>query len=769
MCIRWARGAGLVLICCVLVYILYRWVLTRTFVRLRDHSMALLLERRYDEFHDSLLTSVEMSEHPDHAAEFNEEMLDHTRAEAMANLESVHLSQVFDYRPIIWKLAVAVLLVGSIGVFALLEQTRDAFPISIRRLYLLMDDPWPRKALVEVVGIEMYTYEFEGGANPGDPGPKNGPPMPRRRLVPFDENRQVLAAEGTSPVLVVRARVRKDVPFDAVDDSRNRMVKPDYCMAYFRTNQGSVRSRMLQRGGEKENFQEYATEKEPLKNLQSSIRFDVRGYDYRVNNYEIKMVDSPAVFGVELERTLPDYLINEELNIFATYTLPWNPGSRVERGCKVIVKGLAYDPEDPDTGVELSRVHVFDRESQQTTTILLDQAKNKKMFEYEIPVHDRSLNLDFYLEDVNGQIIRQPYQFNLGVIEDKVPVVEASLKGIGPYITPNAILPIAGPVSDDHGIKRTWIDFELPMKEGAPEDNQARTRSFELTLKNGHLDESIDLQKKARDNEMVLTPGDKISITIRAVDFYDLGEEDTNMGEGDKLDKEVVTPEALLIKLENREVNLRRRFEQIIMEMSQARDILFRVKTDTGEVDEDGRGVAPEDVIERKGTAPEDVEEGEGEEPNPLDQIERQQVRVQRVLQQSRKAAGEVMGIALAFDDIRLELINNKLDVEGRKDRLENNISKPLKNVAEKMLPELDVRLEKLDLEMGTPQQGRLTDDALEQADLTLLAMNDILEEMLYMETFNEFVDEIRELLEDLKQLNKKTKDLRRKEVLEGI
>ena len=66
-------------------FILYRWVVRRTFVHLADHSMAVLLERQHGQFRDSLLTSVEMYEHPDHAADFNQEMLAHASAEALAN------------------------------------------------------------------------------------------------------------------------------------------------------------------------------------------------------------------------------------------------------------------------------------------------------------------------------------------------------------------------------------------------------------------------------------------------------------------------------------------------------------------------------------------------------------------------------------------------------------------------------------------------------------------------------------------------------------
>src|SRR5688572_21733258 len=44
---RTARAVLLVAIAGVLAFIVWRWILRRTFVRLADHSMALLLERQF--------------------------------------------------------------------------------------------------------------------------------------------------------------------------------------------------------------------------------------------------------------------------------------------------------------------------------------------------------------------------------------------------------------------------------------------------------------------------------------------------------------------------------------------------------------------------------------------------------------------------------------------------------------------------------------------------------------------------------------------------
>ena len=75
----------------VLAYVIYRWIFRRAFVRMPDHSMAVLLERRFGQFHDSLVTAVELAEQPGHAEQFNQDMLAHTRQEAQSRTADVRV------------------------------------------------------------------------------------------------------------------------------------------------------------------------------------------------------------------------------------------------------------------------------------------------------------------------------------------------------------------------------------------------------------------------------------------------------------------------------------------------------------------------------------------------------------------------------------------------------------------------------------------------------------------------------------------------------
>src|SRR5687768_2528443 len=169
-----ARGVLLAATAIVLAWLLFQFVLRRTFVRLADRSMALLLERKFTGFHDSLVTAVEMAEVPDHATPFSRELLSKTSDEAFEASSDVSYGRVMRYGRLNLRLLAAIAL--AVSVFAFWGTNREAFATAANRLYLLSDEAWPRSARIEVVGIEVLRT-----AAPGQEAP-------RSLTVPFDKS-----------------------------------------------------------------------------------------------------------------------------------------------------------------------------------------------------------------------------------------------------------------------------------------------------------------------------------------------------------------------------------------------------------------------------------------------------------------------------------------------------------------------------------------------------------------------------------------------------
>jgi hypothetical protein len=96
---------------------------------------------------------------------------------------------------------------------------------------------------------------------------------------------------------------------------------------------------------------------------------------------------------------------------------------------------------------------------------------------------------------------------------------------------------------------------------------------------------------------------------------------------------------------------------------------------------------------------------------------------------QSQKSAQELLGIAESFADIRQELINNRIDSEDRKTRLQDQIITPLRSVCQDLFPRLDQRLQELEKNIADEnQRDSATDAVLETTEEILFALDQVLQ-----------------------------------------
>ncbi len=709
-----ARAVVLAIICGGLLLVLYRWVFRRAFVPLVNRSMAVLLERQFGVFRDSLVTSVELTEQPDHAGSFDPAMLVHTNQEALTEVDRVRLNAVFNYRPLFGSLLGAASLLGTILLFYTLNQ--QALAVWVHRIYLLRDEPWPRSALIEVVGVELLGPEDAALAAGEVP------------LIPFRDGR-LKAAKGSNLRLRVRA-------------ARKAKVIPETCTIHYRTadgERGRVTMSRLKRS--QDEYQLYTFSGKPLQGILTTVQFDVVGHDYRVRDYTIEAVDSPTIVGVELDCKFPTYMVDEKLGVWTPRTVEWTSSTQLPRGTEVTIRARTNKP--------LKRVDLYHSDTQETQQLDCTGAADPRQFEFPAGRLDANLTLDVTLFDVDHVVTERPYRIFIAAIPDEAPRVDVRLKGIGTAVTPDVMIPAVGKVVDDYGVGRSWFDAVITHATVAENEQkeQLLERDFALA-KDGRVEAVLDMRElRSQADKVELEPKDKLSLAIRATDKY-ASAEGPNVGSGDRYQLDVVTPETLLAILESRELGLRRRFEQIVQEMTQARDFLTRVQSPTASA-----SAEPGDP-DRPGAEPGD---------KPVDEkkaAERAQslraIRVQQALQQTRKSAQELLGVAAGFLDIREELINNRVDAGDRKQRLKEKIADPMQTIGETMFPELERReevLEKLllddlaakkyDLGSGQPEAVA----AVAQANDILAELDEILQQMLDLETFNELVDIVRQLI----------------------
>lgn len=740
---REARAVLLAVIALVLAWILYRWVLRRTFVRMPNSSMAILLERRFGHFHDSLITSVELSG-AEVDPDISEQMLAQTQSEAVGSLREVKLSSVFDARPLVFSLVGAIVLTCSVGLFYVAQA--NAFRIGVERIYGLGDTPWPRNSRIEVIGVSV-PQSTQGSAE-----------AVRVPVISFVE-RNVKVARGASVTLNVRA------------DGAAKVV-PEVCTIYYRTAEGDRgRVNMTRVGRIRDGFQTYSYDGKPLKGILSTVTFDVVGFDHRLRGYSMQVVDAPAVVGADLRCKFPEYMVEEELGLWLPRDVALTSGTQLPIGTDVTVKAKSNKP--------LREVRVFDTRTDTSTTLPAESLDEDK-FGFAIPLGklQDNVSLEVTLIDTDNVAAERTHRIYIGAIEDQSPMVNVSLRGIGTAVTPDVLIPIEGTLRDDYGVARSWI--EVMVGDGGSSD-----MPLEIG-KGGAVAAEIDFRAQRGEAGIAIKTGDTLNLTVKAADRFDL-QDAPNIGVSDHYQLEVVTPDELLSRLEARELGLRQRFEQVVTEVTEMRDSLVRVKSEGPGAEMPGADPADRDPAALPDAAAEQAEAGEdaGTSPAQLqNEINKRKwslrlLRSQRAIFQSQKSAQETLGIAASFEDIRAELINNRVETEDRKERLQKKIADPLNQIGQTLFPELETRLEalvgamdqKIDALAETGQEDADTvaraDEAINQANEVLLAMNDVLENMLDLESFNELLDLVRGIIRDQEKMILETKKQQKKQLLD--
>lgn len=735
---RPARGVLLAFTGVVAGGILYGWIVRRVWVPLKDRSLALILERYFTQFGDSLLTVVELAGLPEHATAFSAELLQRTAAEAHQARGAVRLSQVFNRRALAGKVGCAALVGLSVGLWAYAHP--DTASMAARRLVLLDATPWPRSSYLEVVGVEVTRT-----AAPGEEAP-------RPVTLPFTEG-VVKVARGANVSLKVRAA---QVP--------KARVVPQQCTIYYQTletapgvrgERGSVAMSSFR---DTDDWRHFWFDGKPLKGVLASLELQVRGNDFRTPPVRLQVVDSPAVVETLLDVVYPSYMVDEAAGVrLPVAGQPYVPGGTfVPVGSQVTLHFTANKP--------LARAELFVVRGAGEPAVPVErtpEAADPRRFSHSVGALAESLELAILLEDADGVAADRPYRVFLTAVEDQPPQVEVGLRGIGHAVTPDVMIPLRGKVDDDYGVGRTWCE----LQPGEAADVVSRP----LTLgKGGSVEAVIDFrQERLGQGGLELRPGEKLLLVVKAEDRMDLPG-GPHVASGDRYTLDVVTPEELLAQLEIREIGLRRRFEQILEEMTQLRDSLLRVKASLRTGPEESAAadeLRSDDDLEARPLTPEQKAQR---------QAELRLLRVQRAVQQSQKSVAEVLGVAAGFLDIREELINNRLDTEDRKQRLKEQIADPLNRTCAEQFPRLDERLAALenvlrqaaaDLSPAAP----LADQAVDQANVVLAELEAVLARMQDLETYNELVEIVRELLRDHQKLMERTQQERRRQAMEEL
>ena len=227
---------------------------------------------------------------------------------------------------------------------------------------------------------------------------------------------------------------------------------------------------------------------------------------------------------------------------------------------------------------------------------------------------------------------------------------------------------------------------------------------------------------------MSLRPGQKLRLALKASDLYKRPD-GPHIGSGPSWNLELVTPEQLQRSLSSRELVLRRRFESVFQEMSQS-DKQFR------KIDLDKQTNLHRELTYTRG------------------------------IENCHKNETESVGIAEGFAEIADEMINNRLDVQGARQRIIQKLVQPIRQLADRDFPELSERLRRLrTAKNGQPEAEIALKQVIQQSNLLLVRMQAALDQMIEMEDFNEVVHLLRSIIKAQNDLIKATQNEQQSEL----
>jgi hypothetical protein len=645
------------------------WMLVRKLsVRMSDANLALLIERKFPQLKDSLITAVQLSQRKSTGI-WHQQMLAETIGRARDSLRLVELDEVLNTGPATRRGVWATVLLASVLVFAV--ALPDLFGVWWQRSLRLADMQWPRNTFLRVAGL--------------------------------NEDGSIKVARGGDVTLLVQADAEKQIP---------RTVEIRY-----ETEDGARGREPMDRIGRAipghDEFQDFTY---TFEGVLSSRTFDISGGDYRLRDLRIDVVDMPALESLQLECAYPEYTGRGPRKLAAAGATQLPQGTRVTLEA-VSSKDLAW-----------AEITVAAGEQTLATERIVPEAGRPRHVRFALDALQTDTTLLVRLHDTDGIENREPLRVAMTVVPDVPPVINAQLAGIGAAVTPAAQLPMRGAVHDDYGVAD--VRFEYAIGEETPREQsifQADSASSAPPAADRPLDAALDLR------ELALMPGQKFSVGLKSRDNFALAAAPHDAA-GERYVLDVVSAEDLLQLLQTRELGMRRRFETLLAEATSLRDSLPALSDAPAEGSTEAAGE------QQVGLA----------------------LAIQRLVQLSRKDAQETLGVAASFSDMREELDNNRIDNSELKDRLQTRISDPLERCGTEMFAELDRRLELIRTAAADDNVRRAAvGEAVQQADAILLEMQRVLDQMLELESLNEAVALLREIIATQDQVTEDTKQRR--------
>ena len=203
-------------------------------------------------------------------------------------------------------------------------------------------------------------------------------------------------------------------------------------------------------------FQRYS---HTFKNVLEPISFEVTGGDERIGKLFIEPVDSPKFVELVARCEYPAYLVDRATGAFTPRDVTIGGPLEVPEGTHVKLHCTASSP--------VASVLVKSADQDSPRPIALPPSReSQERFEYDCGAVNGNRVLFFTLVDPDGLANREPIAVELVARPDVPPSAGVRLAGIGSAITPDALLPIRGELTDDYALAKAWFAVQIGEQPG---------------------------------------------------------------------------------------------------------------------------------------------------------------------------------------------------------------------------------------------------------------------------------------------------------------
>jgi len=709
--------------------------------RLRDSDLALLVERRFPQFQDRLITSVESSQRIPDEGPLVRPMIEQSVREAEVLAGNVAADEIFDTSNLkrlglmSGGLMLSVACVGIVSPQNLVRwwsafvRCDEIYHQRTTDLVLhAVSQPGDRRIGFQEID-EQLTYRHPRGADlelemtVPDGGPRDGKEW------------------------VVPDRVRVDVI--RVDGSRSRTYVSASSDRTFRF---------------------------VVTRLQEPVEIELLAGDYRTRvPYRIDLVNPPGLDIVQLFCTYPEYtgwnqLRERTLTVTGSeIQLPIGTSFELVATSSKSLQAvrIVSDQFELSGDRDSSRLMMRDESASansgsgpllssdgklitarmmvvQPASPSSDSAISNPLDEKLVAV-DRSIlqipgsaNLRFFLHDDDDVMSASPETLRVQGIPDAPPIVIAQMKGVGNAVTRLARIPVAGRLRDDYGLKSAGFEFLVddestwrprPFRQ-VPAMNAT---DFDLQRSEDEPYEIFDLQP------LELSEGQNLTLSVVASDDNHLPTFATTRSE--PLLFRIVSKEELLSLLYTREIALRNRFEEVVAQLEEVRDDLQFQSDVARRVDTAGTAATQEDRTSLTTSAT-------------------------RSGNNLRRQTNELNSIVEGFEEIVQQLENNAISPQD----MRALIVQPLHEVADEKMPIADRAVSAFRVAaMDSQPAEALINRSREKVSDVIAALKLILENVRDMAEFHELLKEGKAISDKLEELMQNMKDLQKRELLEKL